>query len=121
MEIRPASVIVRPGAGWAGEAGGAGEGGRPGPIELPAEAVFLLTGYRADNVLMGAAGVQFTDREAPVHHPETFETNVPGIFVAGGAIAGVDTGTIFIENGRFHGEKIVDVIARRLSTSMGEV
>jgi thioredoxin reductase len=42
-----------------------------------------------------------------------FETNVPGLFVAGGAIAGVDTGTIFIENGRFHGEKIIEVIARR--------
>jgi len=48
-----------------------------------------------------------------VHDPSTFETNVPGLFVAGGAIAGVDTGTIFIENGRFHGEKIVEVIARR--------
>jgi thioredoxin reductase (NADPH) len=39
---------------------------------------------------------------------------VPGLFVAGGAIAGVDTGTIFIENGRFHGEKIIDAIARRM-------
>ena len=36
-----------------------------------------------------------------------------GLFVAGGAVAGVDTGTIFIENGRFHGERIIDVIARR--------
>jgi len=34
--------------------------------------------------------------------------------VAGGAIAGVDTGTIFIENGRFHGEKIVEFIAGNL-------
>ena len=41
------------------------------------------------------------------------ETNVPGLFVAGGAIAGVDTGTIFIENGRFHGDKIIQVIASR--------
>ena len=48
--------------------------------------------------------------------PETFETNVPGLFVAGGAIAGVDTGTIFIENGRFHGTKIVEEIARRLQS-----
>ena len=38
---------------------------------------------------------------------------MPGLFVAGGAIAGVDTGTIFIENGRFHGEKIIEVIAQR--------
>jgi hypothetical protein len=35
------------------------------------------------------------------------------LFVAGGAVAGIDTGTIFIENGRFHGEKIIEVIARR--------
>ena len=39
---------------------------------------------------------------------------MPGLFVAGGAVAGVDTGNIFIENGRFHGEKIVEVIADRL-------
>jgi len=71
-------------------------------------------GYRADTDLFVRAGVQLTEREGPVHDPETFETNVPGLYVAGGAIAGVDTGTIFIENGRFHGEKIIEAIARRL-------
>ena len=76
--------------------------------------MFLLTGYRADADLMVRAGVALTDREAPVYDPETFETNVPGLYVAGGAVAGMDTGTIFIENGRFHGKKIVDVIAARL-------
>src|SRR3954463_2421779 len=81
--------------------------------EVPADAVYLLTGYRADADLMVRAGVALTERQAPVHDPETFETNVPGLFVAGGAIAGVDTGTVFIENGRFHGEKIVEAIARR--------
>ena len=65
-----------------------------------------------------AAGVHLNDRDAPIHNPETFETNVPGVFVAGGAIAGVDTGTIFIENGRFHGEKIVEVIAGRVSVAV---
>ena len=82
--------------------------------ELPADAVLLLTGYRADADLMVRAGIALNQRQAPVFDRETFETNVPGLFVAGGAIAGVDTGTIFIENGRFHGEKIVEVIARRL-------
>ncbi|MBW8867099.1 MAG: NAD(P)-binding domain-containing protein [Acidobacteria bacterium] len=81
--------------------------------EVPADAVYLLTGYRADADLMVRAGVTLTERQAPVHDRETFETNVPGLFVAGGAIAGVDTGTVFIENGRFHGEKIVEAIARR--------
>ncbi|MEQ1871566.1 MAG: YpdA family putative bacillithiol disulfide reductase [Vicinamibacterales bacterium] len=86
-----------------------------GDEEIAADAVYLLTGYRADSALMQGAGVALTEREAPVHDPETFETNVPGIFVAGGAIAGIDTGTVFIENGRFHGEKVVDTIASRLA------
>jgi thioredoxin reductase (NADPH) len=85
-----------------------------GEDSIPADAVFLLTGYRADSELMAAAGVELNDRNAPVHDRDTFETNVPGLYVAGGAIAGVDTGTIFIENGRFHGERIIDAIARRI-------
>jgi thioredoxin reductase (NADPH) len=95
-EIRPTSIVLTTGQ------------------EIAADAVFLLTGYRADSKLMTSAGITLDEREAPVHDPTTFETNVPGLFVAGGAIAGVDTGTIFIENGRFHGEKIVDVIAKNL-------
>jgi len=87
--------------------------GPNGQEELPADAVYLLTGYRADTDLLTRAGVALNERDAPVHDPATFETNVPGLFVAGGAIAGIDTGTIFIENGRFHGEKIIEVIARR--------
>jgi thioredoxin reductase (NADPH) len=81
--------------------------------EIPADAVYLLTGYRADADLLCRAGVRLNERQAPVHDPVTFETNVPGLFIAGGAIAGVDTGTIFIENGRFHGEKIIEAIAQR--------
>jgi thioredoxin reductase (NADPH) len=88
--------------------------GPAGPEELPADAVYLLTGYRADADLLRGAGVELDDRDAPVHDSATFETNVRGLFVAGGALAGVDTGTIFIENGRFHGERIVQTIAARL-------
>ena len=109
-EIRPTSLVIV-GAGGAGRAGEAGS-----EEEIPADAVYLLTGYRADAELMCRAGVLLNERQAPLHHPETFETNVPGLFVAGGAIAGVDTGTIFIENGRFHGTKIVEEIARRVQS-----
>jgi thioredoxin reductase (NADPH) len=97
--IRPSSVMVK---------------GPDGVEEIPADAVFLLTGYRADSDLMARAGVTFNARNAPHHNPETFETNVPNLFVAGGAIAGDDTGTVFIENGRFHGAKIIEVIAARI-------
>jgi thioredoxin reductase (NADPH) len=83
--------------------------------EIPADAVFLLTGYHADIELMRGAGVQVDPETlAPAYDPQTFETNVPNLFVAGGAIAGKQTGTIFIENGRFHGEKIIAVLAQRL-------
>ena len=83
--------------------------------QIPAERVFLLTGYHPDVDLMQRAGVRCDGQTlAPDYDPETFETNVPNLFVAGGAVAGKNTGTIFIENGRFHGEKIIDVLARRL-------
>jgi thioredoxin reductase (NADPH) len=109
-EIRPNSIVLAP----CRADGRDRQDGQDGPEELPADAVYLLTGYRADAELLRHAGVKLTERDAPVHDPETFETNVSGLFVAGGAIAGIDTGTIFIENGRFHGETIVDVIARRI-------
>jgi thioredoxin reductase (NADPH) len=86
--------------------------------EIPAEGVFLLTGYKPDADLMRAAGVQCDpDTLAAVMNPETFETNVPNLFLAGGATAGRNTGSIFIENGRFHGATIIDVIADRLRSS----
>jgi thioredoxin reductase (NADPH) len=99
VEIRPAEVIVE----------------RAGVREaIPAEAVLLLTGYHPDVELMRRAGVT-CDPETlvPALNPETFETNVPNLFVAGGAVAGRHTGNIFIENGRFHGERIVTVLAER--------
>lgn len=82
---------------------------------IPAEAVFLLTGYHPDAALMTAAGVECDPITlAPALDPATFETNVPNLFLAGGAVAGRETGSIFIENGRFHGQKIIDVLAGRL-------
>jgi thioredoxin reductase (NADPH) len=77
--------------------------------------VFLLTGYHPDVDLMRNAGIHVDDVTlAPELNMETFETNVPNLFIAGGAIAGKKTGNIFIENGRFHGVKIVETLAKRL-------
>jgi putative YpdA family bacillithiol system oxidoreductase len=111
--IRPTSVIIR--SGGSGESvGSGGSGGSGEEEELPADAVFLLTGYHADWDLMERAGVVLGEKRVPTYDHETFETNVPGLFLAGGAICGRDTSNVFIENGRFHGEKIVETIARRL-------
>jgi thioredoxin reductase (NADPH) len=104
-EITPTSVVVRTAGANKDEA-------------LPADAVLLLTGYRSDSNLLRAAGVHLNERCEPTLNPETFETNVPGLFLAGGAVTGNDTSNIFIENGRFHGEKIVQVIADRVGSRL---
>jgi thioredoxin reductase (NADPH) len=83
--------------------------------ELPADDVLLLTGYRPDVELMRRAGIEcHAETLAPTMNPETFETNVPNLFLAGGCIAGRNTGSIFIENGRFHGARIVSTLAARV-------
>jgi len=87
--------------------------GPDGEVTEAADAVLLLTGYRSDTTLLRMAGADQVDG-APVHHPETMETSVPNLFVAGAALAGREIGRIFIENGRFHGEVVIKEIARRL-------
>ncbi len=47
----------------------------------------------------------------PAMHPETHESNVLGIYLAGVMIGGNATGEIFIENGRVHGKQIVKALA----------
>ena len=50
----------------------------------------------------------------PVCNPKTFESNVPGIYVAGVIVAGARTSEIFIENGRFHGRQIANDLKTKL-------
>jgi bacillithiol disulfide reductase len=100
VEIRPTSVVV--------EREGTQE-------EIDTDGVFLLTGYRSDAALLRNAAVEIDANTCgPVHNPETFETNVRGLFVAGAVIAGVNSGRIFIENGRFHGAKVIESILARI-------
>jgi thioredoxin reductase (NADPH) len=86
--------------------------GPDGPSRLPADAVLLLTGYRADTTLMRAAGIGIEpSQDAPTFNPDTLETNVPGLYVVGACVAGRASGRVFIENGRFHGEVAIKRIA----------
>lgn len=83
--------------------------------ELPADAVFLMTGYHPDADLMLRAGIRVTgETMAPEYDPETLETNVPGLFVAGSIVSGRDTNKTFIESGRFHGDAVVKAILSRM-------
>jgi thioredoxin reductase (NADPH) len=83
-------------------------------VELGADGVFLLTGYRPDVELLRGAGVRVDAVSLkPEHDPGSLETNVRGLYVAGAVVAGTETNRIFIENGRFHGEAIVAAIRKR--------
>jgi len=75
---------------------------------LPADAVFALTGYQPDFGFLERQGIELDPAtRKPAVNPETLETNVPGLYVAGVIVGGQHTGEIFIENGRFHGKQIV--------------
>src|SRR5216684_5815218 len=79
-----------------------------GEKRLPAKQVFLLTGYHPDFEFIESLGVQLDpETKRPAMDPETLESNVPGLHVAGVVVGGRFTGEIFIENGRFHGKQII--------------
>lgn len=79
-----------------------------GTQRLPADACYVLIGYRPDARLYADAGVR-VDPETlvPAFDEATCETDVPGLFVAGTIQAGSETHRIFIENSRDNGDKIV--------------
>ncbi len=76
--------------------------------DLPNDFVLTMTGYTPDPWMLRQVGVQIDDATGkPVHDPETMETNVPGVFIAGVVAAGNNANKVFIENGRDHGERVV--------------
>jgi len=83
-------------------------------LRIENDFVFALTGYHPDFDLLRRAGVRLDPTTCRPHcDPQSRESNVPGLYLAGVIIAGLDTNEIFIENGRFHGKQIVDDIRRK--------
>jgi thioredoxin reductase (NADPH) len=94
--ITPEEVVVENGAG---------------EKRLPARRVFALTGYHPDFTFIESLGVRLDpESRRPALDPNTLESNVPGIHLAGVVIGGRHTGEIFIENGRFHGKQIIQAL-----------
>jgi bacillithiol disulfide reductase len=100
IEITPRDVLVR--------------GALGNEERIPADRVYTLIGFHPDLELFTRIGIEY-DRETgrPEINPETLETSVPGVFVAGSVTAGNKISEIFIENGRFDGEKIFGTPAER--------
>ncbi|MGD6803374.1 YpdA family putative bacillithiol disulfide reductase [Rossellomorea aquimaris] len=79
--------------------------------EIKNDFVFAMIGYHPDHSFLTKMGVNI-DQETgrPEFNPDTMETNVEGIYIAGVIAAGNNANEIFIENGRFHGGIIADAI-----------
>lgn len=81
--------------------------------KIPADVVFAMTGYRPDNTFFRELGAAFDEKsEVPVYN-EFMETTVPNLYLAGVVATGKDPTKIFIENGRYHGQKIAEDIRRK--------
>ncbi|WOV85405.1 YpdA family putative bacillithiol disulfide reductase [Sporosarcina jeotgali] len=99
-EITSESVRIRSGAG----------------IDvIPSDAVFAMIGYHPDYNLLGSMGIQLEqDSGCPIFNEETMETSVEGLYIAGVIAAGNNANSIFIENGRHHGEAIAYSISEKM-------
>jgi thioredoxin reductase (NADPH) len=83
-----------------------------GQEKLKNDFVFAMTGYHPDFDFLEGMGIRFKGEDKlPICDPETLESNVPGIYLAGVIVAGSRTNEIFIENGRFHGRQIAAALA----------
>jgi thioredoxin reductase (NADPH) len=85
-----------------------------GSRAVAADAVFPLIGYQPDFALMARCGIRLEGgQRVPAHDPETLESNVPNLYLAGAILAGSEIGKIFIENSRHHAGTIASAIDRK--------
>jgi thioredoxin reductase (NADPH) len=119
VEITPTHVMLATaGADWAPDDARNGH-----PIEHATDFVLLTTGFVADMRLFAAAGVTLEgEAQAPIFNPQTMETDVPGLFVAGTAAGGTQTKFVyFISNSHDHVAKIVKTITGCIPAQLGSV
>ncbi|WKL49164.1 YpdA family putative bacillithiol disulfide reductase [Flavobacterium pectinovorum] len=86
-----------------------------GKVTIENDFVLALTGYKPDLTFLEKMGIQLSNDELkiPTYNPETMETNVEGLFLAGVVCGGMQTHKWFIENSRIHANMIVDFITSK--------
>ncbi|SDI29519.1 YpdA family putative bacillithiol disulfide reductase [Natribacillus halophilus] len=78
---------------------------------VDADFVFAMIGYHPDHRFLASAGVGIDEETGrPMYDPESFETEVSGLYIAGVLAAGNNANEILIETGRYHGYRIADSI-----------
>lgn len=89
-----------------------------GEVTLENDFVLAMTGYQPDFAFLEKLGIEFLADEcrSPVMNAEAFESNLPGVYLAGVVQAGLNTSKLFIENTRHHGEVIVREVVRGKNT-----
>lgn len=87
-----------------------------GKITIPNDFVLAMTGYQPDFSFFKKLGIRLSEDELqlPEHNPETMETNIKGLYLAGVVCGGMNTHKWFIENSREHGERITSDILKSI-------
>ncbi len=80
-----------------------------GMITIENDWVLAMTGYQPNLNFLRSIGIQLSEDEVhkPVYNEDTYETNIPGIYLAGVICGGMNTHRLFIENSREHAVKII--------------
>ena len=83
-----------------------------GTITLENDFVLALTGYRPNLEFLKKAGIKISNEgtRTPHYNPDTMETNVKGLYLAGVVCGGMETHKWFIENSRVHADMIINSI-----------
>lgn len=83
-----------------------------GTVTIENDFVLAMTGYQPDFAFLQKIGIRLSDDAArhPAYNPDTMETNMPRIYLAGVVCGGMDTHVWFIENSREHADRIIDHI-----------
>jgi len=86
-----------------------------GLVTIPNDFVMAMTGYKPNFDQLRRWGLLLSnDKFIPQYNPDTMETNLPGLYLAGVVCGGLDTHLWFIENSRIHADMIVDdIVAKR--------
>ena len=99
-EIRPKEVVLE---------------GPDGEFIIENDFVLAMTGYQPNYQLLERLGIEIPQDEdrVPRHKADNLESNLPNVYLAGVVCGGMQTNTLFIENTRDHGEKIIQDILRK--------
>ncbi len=83
-----------------------------GVIRLENNFVLALTGYMPNFEFLENLGIILSkdEKRLPTYDPDTMETNVSGLYLAGVICGGMETHKWFIENSRIHAKIIVQAI-----------